>query len=664
MKISLKFKLMLAFFLLISIPLSILGTTSYYKASSSMQSTLEQQLKSDGYKTGNSISQTINSLDKYIQILSLDQKLAKLAEGDSSSTDEVYQYLSELQKQNSDLLEMLAVTNSAGKEIINNSDKIVNIDLGNRDYVKTALNGTPGKSEVIVSQTTKNTVVAIAYPLKLNNKVVGTVIGTINFNNICKELSKLKVGTNGYAYMVDKNGLILYHPDSAKALKENISDIKSSELMNLMDKAKANKSIEGYYTLSGVKKFASFTSVGDWFLIINVDYNDYMSPVFAIRLMTVLIGVFSSILAIILSYFGLTRKILASINTLEKLMTKVGNGDLNVKANINTKDELQTLGEYFNKMVDNQHILIKTIRSNADELAASSQETSAASEEISAATQEIAASIQEVAKSAENQNSLIVETSEVLVQLSSLVQISQSKSLTAKTNSNHSMEVAQDGRIKVEKTVQAIENISKASTDTEDTLNVLSNLSEKVNGIITTINGISEQTNLLALNASIEAARAGEHGKGFTVVAEEVRKLSEETNLQSKEISILINEMLIQITKAVETMHYSRQAVENGAIIANETDKSFVTIISAVKQVVDDVNSIVDITKDEVASSDHIVKLIDSVATITESTTSNSEQVASASEEQAATVENVAEGAQKISDMAMAMDSLIEKFKV
>jgi methyl-accepting chemotaxis protein len=364
----------------------------------------------------------------------------------------------------------------------------------------------------------------------------------------------------------------------------------------------------------------------------------------------------------LLAYLFTTRNIIDPIKGLEKLMIKAGEGDLTVKAEITTKDEIQTLGECFNIMIKHQSDIISSVRNGAEELAAASEEVSASTEEISSSTEHIAENIQNVASNAENQNNSIIETSEVLVQLSSLVQIAQKKALTAKNNSQNTVSAAKEGRIKVKETVEAIENINKASTETEDRLKVLNELSKQVSGIISTINNISSQTNLLALNAAIEAARAGEHGRGFTVVADEVRKLSEQTNIGSNEISSLVNEMVIQIERAVDSMSLGKQAVENGVVIASETDESFVNIINAVEQIAKDINQVVDITKDEVASSDQIVKLIDSVATITETTAASSQEVAASAEEQLSVIENLASSSEQTSAMANNLNSLVEKF--
>lgn len=664
MKTSLKNKLLIALVLLTVIPLLTLGACSYFKSSNSLQNATETQLLTQGTDAAASINKTITSASSYIQLLSLDSRLPIVASGDISNSQEVYNYLSTIQKQNSSEIEMLCISNTSGIETLNSITGKVHIDVSSRQYIQKALSGVPSQSDVTVSKTTGKTVVFVAYPLKINNKIVGTIIGSIYSKDIYNDVAKINNDSNSSAYMINNAGLMVYHPDSAKQFKSNISGTNNSDLNTLFRKAKSGKTVSGYYTVSGVRKFAVITPAGSWFLVLSADYNEYMSSALLIRTITIIIIIIYTLLSILVSYFGIASKIVNPIKDLQTLMTKAGNGDFTVHAEIHTKDELQTLGEYFNKMIDGQEHIIKNIRNFSEDLSASSEEISASTEEISSATEEIAAQVQQIADNSDRQNGLIVDTSEVLIELSSLVQIAQNKAITAKVNSDSTLKVAHAGRDEVEKTVAAINNISTASDETEKVLDVLAELSSKISGITKTINDISEQTNLLALNAAIEAARAGEHGKGFTVVAEEVRNLSEQTSNGAQEISTLINKMTGLTKKAVDSMVSSKDAVEKGVLVANNTDKSFVNIISAIDQIATDINQIVDVTKNEVASSEEIVKLIDSVATMSEKTSASSQQVAAAAEEQASTIQNIATGSQQSAEMAINMNNLIEKYKI
>ncbi|WP_432663603.1 methyl-accepting chemotaxis protein [Wukongibacter baidiensis] len=664
MKVSLKMKLITMFFIFISVPIIVLGIFSYTKTSNSMQQMTEEELRDVTTQTAELIDQTVNSVSKYVGLLSHNENLAQAADGDELLRNEAFKYLSDVQKENSSEIEMLVVTDNKARGIITNGKKSANIDLSSRAYVKEALKGKASQSDVIISKASNKPVVAVAYPLKLNNRIVGTVIGTIDFQTISKQAAKVKVGDNGYAYMLNKDGVFVYHPNKDKIMNENLGDTDNTELKALVERMKSGEPGEGYYTYEGIYKFTRFVPVNDWVVAVTANYEEYMAPAFAIRKSTIIIALFSMAVAMMAAYFMTTRNIIRPIRILEGLMIKAGEGDLTVKSTINTKDEIETLGENFNEMINHQSEIIAHVRKGSQELAAASEELAASSEQISASTEQIANTTAEVASDADTQNNLVIETSKVLVELSSLIQIAQSRANTAKINSDETMSVAKEGRKNVNRTIEAIENISEVSSETGNILKVLNELSNKVSGIISTINNISDQTNLLALNAAIEAARAGEHGKGFTVVADEVRKLSEQTGMEANEISSLINEMVIQINKAVESMNSGRKVVENGVIVANETDKSFISIIEAVEQISKDIERIVDVTKDEVANSDQIVKLIDSVATITETTAASSEEVAATTEEQSSIIQNLASTSEETSAMANSLNELVEKFKI
>ena len=664
LKINLRTKLSIMFFFFISIPLISLGFLSYNMTSKSMKSTTEQQLRDLTDETAQSINQTINSVKSNIQIMSLNANLAKAAANDSATFSDALTYLSRLQKDHSSEIETLVITDASGKGIISNEKINCDLNLSDREYIQTALKGSPSESDVINSKATGNSVVAVCYPLTLDNKVVGTLLASIKFDSIASHAAKVKVGESGYAYMLNKSGVFISHPDKNKILKENLGNTDNTELKSIVDKMKTGKTDEGFYTYNNVYKYVRFTPVGNWIVAVTANYNEYMAPAIKIRQSTIITTVLAIVIAMFLAFLFTTKNIINPIKKLEDLMAKAGSGDLTVKSHIASGDEIETLGNCFNEMIEEQAKIIANVRSGSQELAASSEEISASAEEISSSTEEITATIQEVAANAEKQNNSIIDTSKVLVQLSSLVQIAQNKALTAKNNSSHTMDAAEEGRLKVNKTVEAIDNINKVSEDTAAILKVLNVLSSRVSGIVSTINNISNQTNLLALNAAIEAARAGEHGKGFTVVADEVRKLSEQTNVESNEIASLVNEMVVEINKAVDSMSFAKEAVENGVEVVKETDKSFISIIEAVEQIAQDINQIVDITKDEVASSDQILKLIDSVATITETTTANTQEVAASAEEQNATIETLAAASEQTSSMASNLNSLVEKFTI
>lgn len=665
MKISLKAKLMVTFFILISVPMGILGYISYTMSSNSIQTSIQQQLKEQTSDTSALIEKTIGSVKSSLEIASLNNDLGKAVKNLSTeNVDTAFEYIKSVQESNKDFMEVLIITDAYGKVVIDSQTKEPDIDLSDRDYIKKALSGSEAVSEVLTSRFTGNPAIFIAYPLKDGDKIIGTLVGSINFNSISSYAAKVKVGKNGYAYMIDKNGLIVYHPDSSKILKENASDKANDEFKLIINEMKAGKASESFYTYNNVYKYVVFQPVDNWVIAVTADYDEYMSAAINIRTDTIIIVIISIIIAMICAYLYSTKGIINPIKKLERLMKRAGEGDLTVKINIKSKDEIEELGNAFNSMIKHQEHIVRGVTNAAEQLNAASEEMAASSEEISATTEEISATVNNVAQDAEKQNESILEVSGVLVQLSSLVQLAQNRAKATSSNAANTMTVADLGRTKVEETVKAMNVISMGSDETAQALELLNKLSAKVGGIINTINSIAEQTNLLALNAAIEAARAGENGKGFSVVADEVRKLSEESNDKAKEISTLVNEMVKQTQNAVVAMGRAKAEVDNGVAIVSETDKAFINIINAIENIAEHVNEILDITGDEVASSDKVIKLINEIATITEFNSANSENVSLAIEEQATSINNLTATAEETSAMAEELTKLVEIFKI
>ena len=667
MKISLKIKLMTTFFILIAVPMSMLGIVSYNMASNALQESTKSELQQQASDAAELIEKSIDSVKGDVEIASLNSQLVDLIQNQSSQVDvdKAFEYITSVQESNKTFMEVLIVTDPVGKVIIDTQTKTPDIDLSDRDYMKAALTtGDTSVSEVLTSRFTGNPAIFIACPIRKDNTIVGTIVGSIKFSTISTYASDMKIGEHGYGYLVDKNGLIVGHPNEDKILNENISDSDDESLKAIAEEMKARKISEGFYNYEGMHKYVTFKPADKWVVAVTAEYDEYMASAIGIKKNTLLYVSISIIIAMLCSYLYSTKSIIDPIKYLEDLMKRAGEGDLTVQAELKLNDEIGELGRSFNEMIKSQNEIVKSVISASKQLDEASQQLASSSEEISATTEEISATVANVSEESRNQNESIVDISEVLVQLSSLVQLAQNRANSTNKNALNSKEAADFGRKKVEQTVKAINSISVESNETASVLQRVNELSLEVGGIVTTINAIAEQTNLLALNAAIEAARAGENGKGFSVVAEEVRGLSEETNIKSKEITELVSEMIKQTENAVKAMERANSEVKNGVDIVSETDKSFLDIKSSIENIVEHISEILDITSDEVASSDKVISLINNIATITENNSKNCENVSLAIQEEAEVMNNLTATAEETSAMSDQLIKLVEKFIV
>jgi len=381
------------------------------------------------------------------------------------------------------------------------------------------------------------------------------------------------------------------------------------------------------------------------------------------KMVAIAAAVLVAILGILIGLVA-ARKITDPIRELQGLMAEASEGNLLVKAVARTKDEIGQLCESFNIMMASQLEIVKAVRNSSIELTAASQEMAASSTEVSEATNVISTKTLSVAQAMEEASNSSMETSQVLIELSALIQIAKDKAVSASIKSESSINAAKEGTTTVNGVMQSMNTIYSKTREAEKIITLLNEYSQQIGMINETITGIANQTNLLALNAAIEAARAGESGRGFAVVAEEVRKLAEQSNAEASNISQLISKITESTDSAVVAMKHSLAEVEVGVEEVNKAGKSLENILLAVAETVSDINGIAKITDDEVASSDKIVQLIEVVAEDIEGTSREAQGVSAAIEETTANIETVAASSEQASAMAQNLHSLIIRFKV
>ncbi|MBW0257494.1 methyl-accepting chemotaxis protein [Bacillus safensis] len=529
-------------------------------------------------------------------------------------------------------------------------------DPRERPWYQEALKAENGKQVITkpyVAASTGKMVITIAQKMKDGSGVIGL---DMEIDSLLQKLKEIKIGQKGYAFIMEKDKTVLADPTQKPGSQVN------ENLASIIFK---NKEGSGSYTLKGTDKKVAYVTneltgwkIGGTMLVSEVE--EAAKPVFntAIIVFSVTLIVAGTLI------FFIVRSISKRLSNLARFSKKVSEGDLRDKLQVQSDDEIGQVGKGFNTMIDSLRSLIGAVQTSVENVASSSEELTASAGQTSKATEHITLAIEQFSSGNESQNDKVELSSVELEEMNRGLQNMNESAESITASSIKSTDIAGEGGQLVEKTASQMNVIDQSVKKAENVISALESKSKDITQILGVINGIADQTNLLALNAAIEAARAGESGRGFSVVAEEVRKLAVQSANSAKEIENLIKEIVQDIDVSQEVFTAVNREVQSGLSFTEQTKVSFHNIFEMTKEISDQLQTMNQTVVQLSKGSAHVSEAVREIADVSRESSANIQDIAASAEEQLASMEEISSSSATLSSMAEELRDLISKFKV
>lgn len=356
------------------------------------------------------------------------------------------------------------------------------------------------------------------------------------------------------------------------------------------------------------------------------------------------------------------RRVLEPLRDLGSVMVEAGRGDLTVRAEAPHDDEIGLLVTECNGLIASLADIATKVRISAESVSNAATQLSASSEEINASSMEISSSVQQIAHGAELQSRKVEETTAAMESISTSVTDIADRAMDASRTSDAAAQVALAGEQSNEEAIAKINEVLEAILVLADSVEKLGKRSSEIGQIVDVITTIADQTNLLSLNAAIEAARAGESGRGFSVVAEEVRKLAEGSGKAAKQIGELIKEVQAETANAIKYMEIGTSEVRLGAEVVSRSGDALRQITEAVTRTAQLAQNIADTTAEQAKRTAEVDHAMHDIAAVVEENAASAQETAAAAEQQTACMQEISSSAQDLADMAHHLEEAAMQF--
>ncbi|MDQ0202363.1 methyl-accepting chemotaxis protein [Pectinatus haikarae] len=561
------------------------------------------------------------------------------------------------------------ITDLTAKKVATSAGKYV--DASALSYIKRLPEGKTFMDSPIVAVTTGKAIVVGAAPVSVDQKVAGAVVGGIPLEKFTDGFSELKIGEDGYCMIVAPDGVIVSHPNADLVMKTNIKDIKNQDLTDALQNITQGK--KGYMitTIDGVASLVAYVPTEDnWGVFTVAPVSQEFAPIQKLTWMFIILFFIGLGIAVFVVNL-LAGKVTSPIKEMSQYVSAIAKGDLSKetlekidRSKYNAQDEIGTLRKAMITMREELWSLMHQVDKAAVHTASSSLQLKESAGQSAQTATQVAESVTKVSEQTVRGQKGINEVNRIFDGFMQDISKMKDNTQDATNFADSAVQKTQSGTQTVQNARIQMENINNSSQNVTNAVTELSKGTAKIGEIVNIISGIAAQTNLLALNAAIEAARAGEHGRGFAVVADEVRKLAEQSQDSAGQIISLIAEINQDVETAVSAVEHSGTDVSEGIKNVTDAEKQFLEIADLIQNVQQKTAKVLSYT-DKLVNDGHTVEISSNeVNQAMNETAASSESVSAATEEQSAAMQEIAASSDDLSQLANKLKNSIQSFKL